>query len=308
MKKVPATLHPASPVKAENDPAADPSKVQGNVRQRAAAAPSPDASNDVFSKLKKPGNAGRRNAAPALRKPLSLTRPAASTGDAITQAKRLNGRRIASNAMLSGVSTALSFGLLASVNNIARIHPNPMIKMAGAHTPVLAGIASAYISDGIQDIFDIVSSVGKRASIACDAISPAFVMGANYAYALSSLPKFPPASSAAIATTVMITATGAAIGGGLAELAAQAWACRPTQALHDNSGSPSTLQIGIGRAITQLPAAQLNKEIAKIAVKSSPSAVPRPLLLAVPATTAIPYMFRQLVTPTSKTCHGNPSD
>jgi len=239
----------------------------------------------------------KKNLAAKLPKSSSQPETTAATNSRRPQPKRLNGRRVASNSMLTGVSTALSFGLLASVNNIARQHPNPMVKMAGAHAPVIAGVASAYIAHGIQNAFDIISSASSKASIVYDAISPAFIMGTNYAYALSKLPKFPAATPAGVAATMLVTATGAAIGGAMTELAAQTWPGAQKPAKPGATQPPSTRQSAIGRGITQLPAVQLNKKIAKIAAKASAAAIPKPLLLAAPAATAVPFMFRRLVTP-----------
>lgn len=300
VKKTVGSLPPVIPVRTENDTPDKWPKGPGEDRQGCSSPRSFTRVSAAFAGLKKVRNSSLAEPAPDSCNPASGAQVSATTAHPPRKKQPINGRRIVSNAVLSGLSTGLSFGLLASVNNIARIHPNPTVKFAGAPTPMVAGIASAYVSRGIQNVFDIVSSLSSTASIACDAITPAFVMGANYGYALSNLPKFPAASPGGIAATVLVTATGAAVGGGMAELAAQAWSRRLSRSMRDKQSSPSTLQVGIGRAITQLPAAMLNKSIAQTIVKSATSAVPRPLLLAGPAATAIPYMFRQLVTPTTK--------
>ena len=217
--------------------------------------------------------------------------------------KIIDNRRVASNGFLSGSSIAFSFGLFAAVNNIARLHPNPVVKLVGAHTPLAAGLASAYVAQGIRDVFKIVSTEPVSPSLAHDAIAPACLMAASYSYALSALPKFAPATPAGVAATVLVAATGAGFGGALTELASQ-----KMRSDHDLSPSslrkkrsaapPTTLQVGIGRAITQLPLVSLHRSIAAITTNTN-GALPQRLIRAVPLLTSAPFVLRRVVAPTS---------
>ena len=196
------------------------------------------------------------------------------------------------NAMLSAGSISLAFGVGAALNNIARTHGNPAIKVTGALFPAAAGMASAYIEKGIRETFDVKST--ELQHLWHSAISPAAFMSTNYAYTLSSLPKFPPNTLAGIATTGAVSALGTGIGGALTETAAQMSkknASSPAPAASDSGNKPTTFEHGLGRAFTQIPAVYLNKVIAAKAAGAG-GVAPRNLLLAVPATIGVPFIFR----------------
>lgn len=204
---------------------------------------------------------------------------------------------IAENAMLSAGAIASTFGLGAAANNIARASGNPAVKVAGAMFPISAGIASAYVEKAIRQTFDVKST--ELQHLWHSAISPASLMAANYAYTLSTLPKFPPNTPAGVATTLAVSALGAGIGGGLTEAAAQ-WSKKnasssiPATSDPGNKPKPTTFEQGIGRALTQIPAAYLNKVIATHAAGTGGTA-PRNLLLGIPAAISVPYTFRNEV-------------
>ena len=203
---------------------------------------------------------------------------------------------VGENAMLSAGSIASTFGVGATLNNIARIHSNPAVKVAGALFPIPAAMASAYAEKGIRGTFDVKSTEFQHSWHS--ALSPAGFMAANYAYALSKLPNLPPTTLAGMTTTLPVSALGGGIGGGLAETAAQLSqknASSPAPAASDPGNKPTTFEHGIGRASTQIPAASLSKVIAANAAIPG-GAIPRGLLLAFPATIGVPYMFRNEAT------------
>lgn len=199
---------------------------------------------------------------------------------------------VAENAMLTAGTLASTFGIGAAMNNIARLHGSPAVKVAGALFPMPAAMASAYAEKGIRETFDVKSTQSQHSWHS--AISPAAFMATNYSYALSRLPKFPPNTPAGIAATLAVSALGGAIGGGLAEAAAQLSKKNDGSSIpaaSDPGNKPTTLEHGIGRMATQIPAAYLNKIAAANAAVTG-GAVPRNLLLAVPATIGVPYIFR----------------
>ncbi len=202
---------------------------------------------------------------------------------------------VVENAMLSAGSIASTFGVGAALNNIARIHSNPAVKVAGALFPIPAAMASAYVEKGIRKTFDVKSTEFQYSWHS--AISPAGLMVTNYAYALSKLPKFPPNTPAGMAATLTVTALGAGIGGGLAETAAHLSkknASSSDPATSKPGNTPTTFEHGISRASTQIPAVYLNKVIATNAAVTG-GTISKGLLLALPATVAVPYVLRNEV-------------
>jgi len=247
------------------------------------------------SSLHKPVADSSNTATGAARKPLSRSMHP-------TLKKFLDQRPregVVENAMLSAGSIASTFGVGAAVNNIARIHSNPAVKVAGGLFPLPAAMASAYVEKGIREKFDVKSTEFQYAWHS--AISPVGLMVTNYAYALSKLPKFPPNTPAGMAATLAVTTLGAGIGGGLAETAAQlskknasSSSSAPAAAL-DPGSRPTTFEHAIGRASTQIPAVYLNKVIAANAAVTG-GTISKGMLLALPATISVPYMFRNEAT------------
>ena len=200
---------------------------------------------------------------------------------------------VAKNALLSAASIGSSFGVGAAMNNIARIHSNPGVKVAGAWLPMTAAMGSAYIEKAIRENLNVKSTEFQH--FWHSAISPAALMAANYTYILSNLPKFSPKTPAGIATTMAVSALGAGIGGGLAETAAQISkknASSSAPATSDPDNKPTTFEHGLGRTFTQIPAVYLNKIIAANAVNGG---IPKNLLLAIPAAISVPYALRDEV-------------
>lgn len=198
---------------------------------------------------------------------------------------------VTENAMLSAGTLASTFGAGAAMNNIARLHGNPAVKVAGALFPMPAAMASAYVEKGIRETYEVKSTESQYSWHG--AISPAAFMATNYGYALSRLPKFPPNTPAGVAATLAVSALGAGIGGGLSEAIAQLSKKNDDASIpatSDPGNKPTTLEHGIGRATTQIPASYLNKMAAANAAVTG--AASRNLLLAIPATIGVPYIFR----------------
>ncbi|MBC7503119.1 MAG: hypothetical protein H7315_21875 [Herminiimonas sp.] len=285
--------------------ATEDSEAKASVQPSAVAAPSPQIIKNPLSPAvrKKRLHPRQKALLKSMREAQSATGVAPACAADKPRRKTNHYRRVASNGFLSSSSIALSFGLFTALNNIARLHPNPVVKLVGAHTPLAAGLASAYVAQGIRDVFKIVSTEPVSPSLAHDAIAPACLMGASYSYALSTLPKFAPATPAGVAATVLVTATGAGFGGALTELASQ-----KMESDHNRSPSsarkkrptapPTTLQVGIGRAITQLPLVSLHRSIAAITTNAN-GALPQRLIRAVPLLTSVPFVLRRVVAPTS---------
>lgn len=196
------------------------------------------------------------------------------------------------NAMLSAGSIASTFGVGAALNNIARVYGSPTVKVAGALFPMPAAMASAYVEQGIRDTFDVNSTEFQQAWH--HAISPGAFIGVNYAYALSKLPKFPPNTPAGVAATMTVSAVAAGIGGGLSEVVAQQTkknASSSAPVASDPGNQPTAFEHGLGRTVTQIPAVSLNKVIA-VSATGAGGAIPKGLLLGVPAAIGIPFISR----------------
>lgn len=280
------------------------SEAEASAQLSAVAAASPEISNEQLPPAvrKKSLHPRQKALLGSMHQAQSATEDAPACAADKPRRKTNHYRRVASNGFLSSSSIALSFGLFTALNNIARLHPNPVVKLVGAHTPLAAGLASAYVAQGIRDVFKIVSTEPVSPSLAHDAISPACLMGASYSYALSTLPKFSPATPAGVAATVLTTAAGAGLGGALTELASQKMASDHDRSLSSarkkhSAAPPTTLQVGIGRAITQLPLVSLHRSIAAITTNGN-GALPQRLIRAVPLLTSAPFVLRRVLAPT----------
>ncbi len=239
--------------------------------------------------------AGARHQHPAQKKLMAQWRDAPPRVDHVPPAPVDMGR-VAANTLLSGVSLSSTFGLGSALVNMALLHPHPLVKVAGAYAPMVAGTASSYTEKWMRDAFQIDSTTPQSMSLVRDAATPVASMLVNYSYMFSKLPKFSPRTPAGLATSVTVCAMGSGIGGGAAELFAQTWHPAAVPARTETSQTPTTLQTGIGRSLTQLPIVVLNHISA---ASTMHGAVPRALSRAVPLSVGAPLIFRQSVTPTT---------
>ena len=180
----------------------------------------------------------------------------------------LDAGRAASAACVSAVAIGGLYGGMSAINSAVRATPGlpKAVKVAAALLPSLSVYATPWVEDRVRLALGTAPTYPLRPSLAHDAVASAGLFLFNAWCSRSArVPKFPPATPAAMATAVVQCTLASAIAGGASELSAQ-WMNARDRAAGVTTGAPvfsDNHRKGMGRLYSQLPAAALHVHMAR---------------------------------------------
>jgi len=170
--------------------------------------------------------------------------------------------KVAKNAAANATALGSCFGTMLALNNAVRATPG-MPTAVKAFTGLLpsAGVfLTPWVEEGVRKALDTTATYPVQPSLAHDAVAGATLFLFNRACARSArIPKFPAATPAGMAATVLQATTASVLAGGFSELTAQ-W-----MNVGETGEAPANIdntRKGTGRLLSQAPSAALQTALA----------------------------------------------
>lgn len=175
--------------------------------------------------------------------------------------------KIAKNAAASAVALGSCFGTMTALNNAVRATPGmpAAVKALTGLLPSAGVFPTPWVEDGVRAALDTTATYPTRPSLAHDAVAGATLFLFNRACARSvRLPRFPAATPAGMAATVLQATAASVLAGGASELTAQ-WMNDQDRRSGDPHPAPAPIdnpRKATGRLLSQAPAASLQTGLA----------------------------------------------
>ncbi len=198
-----------------------------------------------------------------LEKPPSLRdRTITATGlpEAPRPASGTDYEKVAKNAAASAVALGSCFGTMSALNNAVRAVPGmPVpVKVLTGLLPSASVFPTPWVEDGVRAALDTTATLPTRPSLAHDAVAAATLFGFNAACARSTrIPRFPAATPAGMAATVLQATAASVLSGAASEASAQWMNERDRQdgVTHAAPEPMDNWRKGSGRLLSQVAAA-----------------------------------------------------
>lgn len=216
-------------------------------------------------------------------------------------AKGADIERVGKNAAASAVALGSCFGTMTALNNAVRATPGMprSVKIFTGCLPSLGVYPTPWVEDGVRNALGTTATFPVKPSLAHDGVAAASLFLFNLACSRSpSIPKFPAATRAGMAATVVQATLASVFAGGASELTAQ-WMNQRDQPEGAQAGTPPHLddhRKATGRLLSQVPAVALQTALA---VRSTP--LPASLSLLPLATVTGGWSLRRVLIPPAPT-------
>lgn len=231
---------------------------------------------------------------PALR---DRTITATGVPEAPRPASGTDYEKVAKNAAASAVALGSCFGTMSALNNAVRAIPGmPVpVKVLTGLLPSASVFPTPWIEDGVRAALDTTATLPTRPSLAHDAVAGATLFGFNAACARSvRIPRFPAATPAGMAATVVQATVASVLSGAASEASAQ-WMNDQDRRSGDPHPAPALIdntRKATGRLLSQVAAAACQTALA---FSKTP---PPPAWSQVPMTTVTSgWIFRRVLAP-----------
>lgn len=175
--------------------------------------------------------------------------------------------KVAKNAAANAVALGSCFGTMTALNNAVRATPGmpaPVKALTGL-LPSAGVFPTPWVEDGMRAALGTTATLPTRPSLAHDAVAGAALFLFNRACARSTrLPRFPAASAAGMAATVLQATAASVLAGAASELTAQ-WMNDQDRRSGDPHPAPALIdntRKATGRLLSQAPAASLQTGLA----------------------------------------------
>lgn len=175
--------------------------------------------------------------------------------------------RVTKNAAASAVALGSCFGTMTALNNAVRaVHGvSVRVKAFTGLLPSASVFATPWVEDGMRAALGTQATYPVQPSLAHDAVAGTTLFLFNRACARSArIPRFPPASRAGMAATVVQATVASVFAGGASEITAQ-WMNAHIPAGEGAPSAPPPLdntRKATGRLLSQAPAATLQTAMA----------------------------------------------
>lgn len=213
--------------------------------------------------------------------------------------------RVGRSALASAIAQGGCFGTAFALSNYARAAGNPVVKIAAAHLPLVAALATGWAEQAVRGALRAPATRPPQSSLAFDAIASGALMAVNGSYLLSgTLPRYAPTTVAGVCVTVGLSMLATGLAGASAEATAQHLRDRDPHA-PPTGAAPEPARTGTGRMLSLVAAIEVGKFMS--AQACHPRATPwRFMPLANSCAIAICWGGRQLLMPGPQAGHATP--
>lgn len=179
----------------------------------------------------------------------------------------IDPEKVVKNAGAGAVGVGVVYGVAVAANNAARATPGlpKVVKVAAALLPSASVYLTPWVEDGTRHALGTTQTFPIQPSLAHDAVASGGLFLFNLGWTRSAMiPRFPAATPAGMASTVVQCILASMFAGGASELSAQ----RMNQGDHA-AGHPAQPPVhientrkGLGRLYSQIPAAGVHMYLA----------------------------------------------